>query len=79
MKLSEYLAENGISQIFFASKINYCHNYLNMILKGRRKPSKQFIKAVDKYIKSVSKSSKQTIPKIDWKKSEGEDKEHNEQ
>lgn len=79
MKLSEYLAENGISQVFFASKIGYDHHYLNEILGGRRKPSKQFIKAVNDYLESAQKRARENPVHIDWESSEGKSKNSDDQ
>lgn len=73
MKLSEYLAENGISQRFFSSKINYSIQYVNSIVKGRRKPSKQFIKAVNDYIQSHQRYTTSNIPHLEWGSLENED------
>ncbi len=69
MKLSEYLDENGISQKFFASKLGYTPHYLNMVIRGRRGPSKQLIKAVNKYIASTQKNSKVPTINIEWEES----------
>ena len=66
MKLSEYLAENGISQRFFSNKINYSIQYVNSIIKGRRKPSKQFIKAVNDYIQSHQRYTSANQPNLEW-------------
>lgn len=79
MKLSDYLTENGISQKFFASKIGYTHHYLNEILGERRKPSKQFIKAVNDYLEASQKRAKENPVHLDWENVEREDKKSDDQ
>ena len=55
MKLSEYLAENGISQKFFATKLGYTPQYINKIVTGKIKPPRLFIQVVNKYLAAKEK------------------------
>lgn len=47
-KLEKYLAHNGISQRFFAEKINTTKNNLNLLVKGKSTPSIRLAYEIEK-------------------------------
>ena len=47
-KLEKYLKHNGISQRFFAKKIDTTHNNLNMLVKGKSSPSLRLAYEIEK-------------------------------